>query len=204
MERAHSQGGIVGMSPVPQVAFGSFWIPFPWGIPPFHFPVIQFSWNHFPKDGDSLKYPKIGSWFLCDDPSWWLDDPWWPFLAFCSFSVEDPWNNLQDFSVAFPTNIERKCWALKKWKVVGICIPSIFLGGVGAIGGKFMLGIPDFSFHPKGSGILLLEDDSVYEGNFTEDLAFVGKVGISSLSSGNFQWIHLPSSFLPAPLPGAS
>ncbi|NXT09850.1 AL2CL protein, partial [Prunella fulvescens] len=31
-----------------------------------------------------------------------------------------------------------------------------------------------------GSGILLLEDDSVYEGNFTEDLTFVGKVG------GNF------------------
>ncbi|XP_048162200.1 ALS2 C-terminal-like protein isoform X1 [Corvus hawaiiensis] len=36
-----------------------------------------------------------------------------------------------------------------------------------------------------GSGILLLEDDSVYEGNFTEDLTFVGKVGISSLSSRN-------------------
>ncbi|NXM14280.1 AL2CL protein, partial [Ploceus nigricollis] len=29
-----------------------------------------------------------------------------------------------------------------------------------------------------GSGILLLEDDSVYEGNFTEDLTFVGKDGI--------------------------
>ncbi|NXH37159.1 AL2CL protein, partial [Myiagra hebetior] len=33
-----------------------------------------------------------------------------------------------------------------------------------------------------GSGILLLEDDSVYEGNFTEDLTFVGKVGISCLN----------------------
>lgn len=31
----------------------------------------------------------------------------------------------------------------------------------------------------KGSGILLLEDDSVYEGNFTEDLTFVGKVSTS-------------------------
>ncbi|NXH89410.1 AL2CL protein, partial [Edolisoma coerulescens] len=30
-----------------------------------------------------------------------------------------------------------------------------------------------------GSGILLLEDDSVYEGNFTEDLAFVGKGKLS-------------------------
>uniref|UniRef100_A0A8C3TY89 ALS2 C-terminal like n=1 Tax=Catharus ustulatus TaxID=91951 RepID=A0A8C3TY89_CATUS len=34
-----------------------------------------------------------------------------------------------------------------------------------------------------GSGILLLEDDSVYEGNFTEDLAFVGK-GKLSLANG--------------------
>ncbi|XP_062361715.1 ALS2 C-terminal-like protein [Cinclus cinclus] len=34
-----------------------------------------------------------------------------------------------------------------------------------------------------GSGILLLEDDSVYEGNFTEDLTFVGK-GKLSLASG--------------------
>lgn len=31
----------------------------------------------------------------------------------------------------------------------------------------------------KGSGILLLEDDSVYEGNFTEDLTFIGKVSTS-------------------------
>uniref|UniRef100_A0A8C9MSF0 ALS2 C-terminal like n=1 Tax=Serinus canaria TaxID=9135 RepID=A0A8C9MSF0_SERCA len=48
-----------------------------------------------------------------------------------------------------------------------------------------------------GSGILLLEDDSVYEGNFTEELTFVGKVGISSLFSWNSSWIHLPTSFLP-------
>nr|XP_041570227.1 ALS2 C-terminal-like protein isoform X6 [Taeniopygia guttata] len=34
-----------------------------------------------------------------------------------------------------------------------------------------------------GSGILLLEDDSVYEGNFTEDLTFVGK-GKLSLANG--------------------
>ncbi|KAF4795713.1 ALS2 C-terminal like protein [Turdus rufiventris] len=34
-----------------------------------------------------------------------------------------------------------------------------------------------------GLGILLLEDDSVYEGNFTEDLAFVGK-GKLSLANG--------------------
>ncbi|KAJ7401112.1 hypothetical protein BTVI_98891 [Pitangus sulphuratus] len=31
----------------------------------------------------------------------------------------------------------------------------------------------------KGPGILLLEDDSVYEGNFTEDLTFVGKGKLS-------------------------
>ncbi|XP_074392125.1 ALS2 C-terminal-like protein isoform X4 [Zonotrichia albicollis] len=35
-----------------------------------------------------------------------------------------------------------------------------------------------------GSGILLLEDDSVYEGNFTEDLTFVGK-GKLSLATGS-------------------
>ncbi|NWR44584.1 AL2CL protein, partial [Regulus satrapa] len=35
-----------------------------------------------------------------------------------------------------------------------------------------------------GSGILLLEDDSVYEGNFTEELTFVGK-GKLSLASGS-------------------
>ncbi|NXK70466.1 AL2CL protein, partial [Sylvietta virens] len=35
-----------------------------------------------------------------------------------------------------------------------------------------------------GSGILLLEDDSVYEGNFTEDLTFVGK-GKLSLANGS-------------------
>ncbi|NXA79570.1 AL2CL protein, partial [Thryothorus ludovicianus] len=34
-----------------------------------------------------------------------------------------------------------------------------------------------------GSGILLLEDDSVYEGNFTEDLTFVGK-GRLSMANG--------------------
>lgn len=34
----------------------------------------------------------------------------------------------------------------------------------------------------KGSGILLLEDDSVYEGNFTEDLTFVGKVSVYFIS----------------------
>lgn len=34
----------------------------------------------------------------------------------------------------------------------------------------------------KGSGILLLEDDSVYEGNFTEDLTFVGKVSMYFIS----------------------
>ncbi|XP_068032419.1 ALS2 C-terminal-like protein isoform X1 [Anomalospiza imberbis] len=34
-----------------------------------------------------------------------------------------------------------------------------------------------------GSGILLLEDDSVYEGNFTEDLTFVGK-GKLSMANG--------------------
>ncbi|NXD00951.1 AL2CL protein, partial [Certhia familiaris] len=34
-----------------------------------------------------------------------------------------------------------------------------------------------------GSGILLLEDDSIYEGNFTEDLTFVGK-GKLSLANG--------------------
>ncbi|XP_027560677.1 ALS2 C-terminal-like protein [Neopelma chrysocephalum] len=38
-----------------------------------------------------------------------------------------------------------------------------------------------------GSGILLLEDDSVYEGNFTEDLTFVGKVRTSLIPT----WIHL-------------
>lgn len=35
----------------------------------------------------------------------------------------------------------------------------------------------------KGSGILLLEDDSVYEGNFMEDLTFVGKVSTSFISA---------------------
>lgn len=35
----------------------------------------------------------------------------------------------------------------------------------------------------KGSGILLLEDDSVYEGNFTEDLTFVGKVSASFIAA---------------------
>lgn len=36
----------------------------------------------------------------------------------------------------------------------------------------------------KGSGILLLEDDSVYEGNFTQDLTFVGKVSTCFLEGG--------------------
>lgn len=40
-----------------------------------------------------------------------------------------------------------------------------------------------FCFQMKGSGILLLEDDSVYEGNFTEDLTFVGKVSASFISA---------------------
>lgn len=40
-----------------------------------------------------------------------------------------------------------------------------------------------FCFQMKGSGILLLEDDSVYEGNFTEDLTFVGKVSTSFISA---------------------
>ncbi|KAL9871071.1 ALS2 C-terminal-like protein isoform 2-T2 [Geothlypis trichas] len=41
------------------------------------------------------------------------------------------------------------------------------------------------TFHAgkMGSGILLLEDDSVYEGNFTEELTFVGK-GKLSLANG--------------------
>lgn len=34
-----------------------------------------------------------------------------------------------------------------------------------------------------GCGILLLEDDYVYEGNFMEDLTFVGKVSISFISA---------------------
>lgn len=43
----------------------------------------------------------------------------------------------------------------------------------------------------KGSGILLLEDDSVYEGNFTQDLTFVGKVSTFSGGRGYELWgIH--------------
>ncbi|KAM7072258.1 ALS2 C-terminal-like protein isoform 2-T2 [Acridotheres tristis] len=40
-----------------------------------------------------------------------------------------------------------------------------------------------FQADKMGSGILLLEDDSVYEGNFTENLTFVGK-GKLSLANG--------------------